>query len=77
MKPGAATRLGQELIADGYRGLGPEQLLFGRPAEVAEQLRPYSELGFTDVICRCMTIPQQAALESIELLAEVRELLVA
>jgi alkanesulfonate monooxygenase SsuD/methylene tetrahydromethanopterin reductase-like flavin-dependent oxidoreductase (luciferase family) len=47
----------------------------GTPAEVADQLAPFADLGFTDVVCRCLTVPQSQAIESIELLAEVRQLL--
>jgi len=50
-------------------------VIIGNPEQAAEQLRPYKELGFTDVTCRCMTIPQEAAIETISLLGEVRNLL--
>lgn len=73
--PGRAAGLAAEVMQRGYRGLGADQLLIGTPQEVADQLAPFAELGFTDVICRCMTVPQPEAVESIELLADVRALL--
>ena len=72
---GVARRVGAEILTAGYRGLDETSVLMGTPAEVAEQLAPFAELGFTEVICRCMTVSQPQALESIELLAEVRALL--
>ncbi len=72
---GDAARHGDQILADGYRGMGRESLLIGTPEEVAEQLRPVAALGFVETVCRCMTVPQAVALETIELLAEVRALL--
>lgn len=74
-EPGRANRLGEQILAAGYRGMDRESLLIGTPAEVAAELRRFADLGFVEVVCRCMTVPQAAALESIELLAEVRSLL--
>lgn len=73
--PGEAARVADEVLATGYRGLQRDQLLIGTPNEVADQLGPFADLGFGDVICRCMTISQSQAVESIELLGEVRRLL--
>ena len=70
-----AKSLGGTLIEKGYRGMREEDvLIIGNPEQAAEQLRPYKELGFTDATCRCMTIPQESALETISLLGEVRTL---
>lgn len=69
-----ARRAGRELIDAGYRGLGPDELIIGDPEAAAEQLAPFAEMGFTDVICRCMANDQAIALETLERLAEVREL---
>ncbi len=74
-EPGLAARLGEEILAAGYRGLGPEAVLVGTPKEVADQIRPFADLGFEAVVCRCMTIAQPQAIETIEALAEVRALL--
>ncbi|MGI9621603.1 MAG: LLM class flavin-dependent oxidoreductase [Acidimicrobiales bacterium] len=73
--PGEGRRVGAEIVEAGYRGLGPEALLMGSPEEVAAQLRPLSDAGFSEVICRCMSSDQAQAVETIELLAEVRDLL--
>jgi alkanesulfonate monooxygenase SsuD/methylene tetrahydromethanopterin reductase-like flavin-dependent oxidoreductase (luciferase family) len=74
-EPGAARKVGTEILTAGYRGLDEASVLLGTPAEVADQLAPFADLGFTDVVCRCLTVPQSQAIESIELLAEVRQLL--
>ena len=74
-EPGRASAAADELLAKGYRGLGADQIVAGTPAEVADRLRPFADLGFTDVICRCMSVPQPLALETIEQLGEVRRLL--
>lgn len=70
-----ARRLGDQLIASGYRGMPQAAVAYGGVEDVAEQLAPFRELGFTDVIVRCMTIDQGDALETLELCGEVRELL--
>jgi alkanesulfonate monooxygenase SsuD/methylene tetrahydromethanopterin reductase-like flavin-dependent oxidoreductase (luciferase family) len=72
-EPGRARRVGNELIDAGYRGMRSDQVLMGDPEEAAAQLRRYGDLGFTDVICRCMSDNQAIALETIELLGDVRD----
>jgi alkanesulfonate monooxygenase SsuD/methylene tetrahydromethanopterin reductase-like flavin-dependent oxidoreductase (luciferase family) len=62
-----ACEVGRELLAAGYRGMPSEALVFGSPEHVAEQLAPYAEQGFSDVILRTMAVPQPEALRSIEL----------
>jgi alkanesulfonate monooxygenase SsuD/methylene tetrahydromethanopterin reductase-like flavin-dependent oxidoreductase (luciferase family) len=71
----AATEVGDELIAAGYRGMGRGAVAYGDPDSVAEQLAVFGPLGFTDVIIRTMAVPQPAAVASIELSGRVRELL--
>ena len=70
-----ACQVGEALIERGYRGMKRETVIFGSPERVAEQLRPFAELGFTDVIIRTMTVPQPDALRSIELAGEVAKLM--
>jgi alkanesulfonate monooxygenase SsuD/methylene tetrahydromethanopterin reductase-like flavin-dependent oxidoreductase (luciferase family) len=70
-----ARRMGDDLLATGYRGLTRAGVTYGRPAEVAEQLAPLRDAGFTDLVCRTMTVPQPVAVETISLLSEVRRLL--
>ena len=55
------------IVQSGYRGLGFEQLIVGNPDDAAEQLAPYFELGFEEVVIRCMTVTQEQALETLEL----------
>ncbi len=71
----AARRLGDALVEGGYRGLPREAVAYGSPAEVAEQLAVYGELGFTDVVVRTMAVEPRIAHESIRLTGEVRRLL--
>jgi alkanesulfonate monooxygenase SsuD/methylene tetrahydromethanopterin reductase-like flavin-dependent oxidoreductase (luciferase family) len=62
----ARARAG-ELVDRGYRGLRLDQLIVGDPKDAAAQLRPLADVGYDDVIIRCMTGVQAEALETIEL----------
>lgn len=70
-----ARRLGDQLIEAGYRAMPREAVAYGGVEDVAEQLAPYRDLGFSDVIVRCMTVGQTEARETLELCGEVRRLL--
>jgi alkanesulfonate monooxygenase SsuD/methylene tetrahydromethanopterin reductase-like flavin-dependent oxidoreductase (luciferase family) len=75
-----AERVGDALIADGYRGFEREAVAYGDPEGVAEQLARFGDLGFTDVIIRTMgPLPTElgpdAAARSVELAGQVRSLL--
>jgi len=75
-----AERVGDALVAAGYRGFDRAAVAYGDPAAVAEQLSAYRELGFTDVIIRTMApLPAElgpdAADRSVELAGEVQALL--
>lgn len=72
-----ATRVGDALIEQGYRGFPREAVAYGDPEHVAEQLAVYRDLGISDVITRTMFVPQEQALESIALTGRVAELLEA
>ncbi len=63
-----ARRRATELVEAGYRGLSLDILLVGDPDDVAEQLQQYEAAGFDEVIVRCMTVPQDIALETLALL---------
>lgn len=71
-----AERVGDELLAAGYRGFSRGAVAYGDPDSVAEQLAVFGELGFTDVIVRTMyPLPPgsgAAAERSVELTGEVR-----
>jgi alkanesulfonate monooxygenase SsuD/methylene tetrahydromethanopterin reductase-like flavin-dependent oxidoreductase (luciferase family) len=56
----------------GYRGIDPDTLVIGSPSTVAERFAAYGELGYTDIIVRQISVPQDRAVASIERLAEVR-----
>jgi alkanesulfonate monooxygenase SsuD/methylene tetrahydromethanopterin reductase-like flavin-dependent oxidoreductase (luciferase family) len=75
-----AESVGDALIEAGYRGFSRGAVAYGDPAAVAEQLAPFVELGFTDIITRTMEpLPAElgadAVLRSVELTGEVRSLL--
>ena len=70
-----AAEMGSQIIQRGYRGMKSDAVIVGNPIQAAEQLRPFKDMGFTDATCRCMSIPHEETLESISLLAQVRELL--
>lgn len=63
------------VIAAGYRGFDREALVVGTAEQVADRLRRYAELGFTDVIARQLADDQAASVASIHRLGEVKALL--
>ena len=67
-----AEELGDALMARGYRGFERGAVAYGDPDSVAEQLAPFAELGFTDVIIRTMSAPADVAVRSVALTGEVR-----
>lgn len=72
-----AARRADALAADGYRGMGREHVVAGNPRQVAEMLGPFAEMGFDEVVMRCMSPDQPIALETIAAAAEVRSILAA
>ncbi len=71
-----AERAGDALLAAGYRGFARDAVAYGDPEHVAEQLAPYGEFGFTDLVVRTMSplpgdLGPGAAARSVELCAEV------
>ncbi|MGH9087033.1 MAG: hypothetical protein ACRDYZ_02830, partial [Acidimicrobiales bacterium] len=67
-----AERVGDDLMATGYRGFEREPVAYGDPETVAEPLAVYAALGFTDIVVRTMSVPADAAVRSVELAGEVR-----
>jgi alkanesulfonate monooxygenase SsuD/methylene tetrahydromethanopterin reductase-like flavin-dependent oxidoreductase (luciferase family) len=73
-------RVGDAIMAGGYRGFERAAVAYGDPESVAEQLAPFAEMGFTDVVIRTMgplppgTDPA-ASDRTVELAGEVRSLL--
>ena len=57
---------------NGAENAGNVPHLLGSPAEVADEIRPYAELGFRHVIVR---LPAPHDRETIDRIGEVRELL--
>lgn len=70
-----AERLAAPIMAAGYRGFDTEALVIGSPDTVAARFAGLAEIGFTDVLARQLTVPQDVALGSISRLGEVRRLL--
>ncbi|MDX2378300.1 MAG: LLM class flavin-dependent oxidoreductase [Acidimicrobiia bacterium] len=69
-----AKRLGDELIERGYRGLSRQQVSYGTAEQVAEELSVFADLGFDEVVIRCMSPDQQVALSTIAAAGAVRRL---
>ena len=72
-----ADKVGNDLVAAGYRGFDRAAVAYGDPDSVAAQLAVFGDLGFTDIIIRTMSpIPSElgpdAAAHSVELAGEVR-----
>lgn len=67
-----ATAIGDELFNAGYRGMPREALVYGGVDRVTDELSGFAELGFEDVIIRCMTVPQDIAIETLTLAGRVR-----
>ena len=63
---------GTLLAANGVEDMGSDVALLGSPTEVADAIRPYTELGFETVIVR---MPAPYDRETIDRMAEVRDLL--
>ena len=72
-----ARRLADDAVAAGYRGMTRDTIAAGNPAEVAEQLAPFGEVGVRQIVARTMGLADDVDLETIECLAEVRRLLSA
>jgi alkanesulfonate monooxygenase SsuD/methylene tetrahydromethanopterin reductase-like flavin-dependent oxidoreductase (luciferase family) len=69
-----AERVGDSLVDAGYRGFEKGAVAYGDPQSVAEQLLPFGELGFTDVIIRTMT-RGHSAVRTVALAGELRAIL--
>lgn len=68
-----AARLGDEIVARGYRGMPREAVVCSGVDAAVDALAPFRDLGFEQVVVRTMMGTTQAeALESLELCAEVR-----
>lgn len=66
-----ARQLAALVLAAGYRGMDESVLAIGSPETVAERFDAYAQMGFTDISARQISVPQDAALHSLELLGEV------
>lgn len=72
-----AERVGDDLVARGYRGFDRRAVAYGDPDSVAEQLAVFGDMGFTDIIIRTMEplppeLGPEAAARSVALAGEVR-----
>jgi alkanesulfonate monooxygenase SsuD/methylene tetrahydromethanopterin reductase-like flavin-dependent oxidoreductase (luciferase family) len=62
----------QHALNQGYRGIPADALIAGSADEVAEQVRSFAELGYTEILVRHLTNDQPKVLGSLERLAAVR-----
>ena len=62
----------QQALSRGYRGIPAEALIAGSADAVAEQLRTFAKIGYTDILMRHLTNDQPKVLGSLERLAAVR-----
>lgn len=60
-----ARETADAIISSGYRGLTRSQLIIGDCDDAAEQLQPFFDAGFEEVVIRCMAVPQDLALETL------------
>ncbi len=67
-----ARRLAAEMVAAGYRGMNLESLIVGNADDAAEQLDRYHQVGFDEASIRCMSVPQELALETLSLLGSTQ-----
>ena len=70
-----AKRLGDEIIERGYRGAGADQVSYGTVEQVTAELQAFADLGFDELIIRCMSPDQEVALATIAAAGEVRDAL--
>jgi alkanesulfonate monooxygenase SsuD/methylene tetrahydromethanopterin reductase-like flavin-dependent oxidoreductase (luciferase family) len=70
-----ARRIGDRLVAAGYRGMTSEQLIYGGIDHVVDQLGRFDDIGISEVMVRCMSVDEADALETIECCGEVRRTL--
>ncbi len=68
-----AREIAEALLVSGYRGLTRDQLIIGNPDDAAEQLQPFFDTGFEEVVIRCMSVPQDLALETLETLGRLTD----
>jgi len=59
------------ILAEGYRGVGYDELLVGSPSTVIERLRHYESMGFDHAMVRHITGDHRAMMRSFELLGDV------
>jgi F420-dependent oxidoreductase-like protein len=68
----AATVFGALLASNGTDDVGSSPVLLGSPAETADRIRPYAEMGFSTVIVR---MPAPYDRETIDRMSRVQELI--
>jgi len=55
----------EDIIAQGYRGMGPTELVYGSIDDVAAQFQVLADAGVDGIAIRCMATDQDVALETI------------
>ncbi len=67
-----AERLADEALRRGYRGLTREQLIVGDVRRATEQCARFAELGFDEIVMRCVSDDRSVALDTISAMGEVQ-----
>jgi alkanesulfonate monooxygenase SsuD/methylene tetrahydromethanopterin reductase-like flavin-dependent oxidoreductase (luciferase family) len=70
-----AKQVVEPYIAEGYRDISPDALMYGSPEEVADQVRVLEGEGYTDIIVRNLSSDHAQCIDTIHRLAEVKSLL--
>jgi alkanesulfonate monooxygenase SsuD/methylene tetrahydromethanopterin reductase-like flavin-dependent oxidoreductase (luciferase family) len=68
-----AEETAKRIMEKGYRGFRRAALVIGSVSSVIQELRSYSDAGYTDVIVRHVTLDQPTVLNSMARLTEVRQ----
>ncbi|MCP3939604.1 MAG: LLM class flavin-dependent oxidoreductase [Actinomycetia bacterium] len=67
-----ARRQLDQIFASGYRGMAPAEVAVGTVAQVTEHFAELSNLGASDIAVRQMSVSDDLAMRSVELLGQVR-----
>ncbi|MFW0788712.1 LLM class flavin-dependent oxidoreductase [Gordonia sp. CPCC 205333] len=70
-----AGRVADPILTQGYRGFDPAVTVVGGPQRVADRVRSYQDMGFTDILIRHLAGDESQVLASTARFAKVRELL--
>jgi hypothetical protein len=67
-----ARRMADDAVAAGYRGMARSAIVAGDPESVSQEFTALGDIGVDEISARVVTVPQQVAVRTIELLGDVR-----